>query len=476
MDRKSGVLMHISSLFGDYSIGSFGEEAKVFIDFLKECGFTYWQVLPFCMADQYNSPYQSYSAFGGNPYFVDLNVLHKKGLLTLEELNSAKQKTPYVAEYERLWEERFSLLKTASMRITDRSKIAAFLESNPHIKDFCEFMAFKDANHHLPWNEWDIKEYDEAIYHAWAMIQYEFFTQWQEIKGYANEKGIKLIGDMPIYVSYDSCDVWANQDQFQLSEDGRPTLVAGVPPDYFSEDGQLWGNPLYAWDKMKEDGYRWWCERISHIATLFDAVRIDHFRAFESYWAVPSDAKTAKEGSWKQGPGLEFIQAITKAAGESQIIAEDLGDITPEVHQLVKDSGFPGMRVFQFGFLSHGDSLHKPHHYPKHSVAYTGTHDNNTLLGYLWELPDHLRSEMLAYCGHEGDWGNGCRSIIRMVMASHSDWVILPIQDLLFYGSDTRLNTPGKAEGNWQFRITKEQLDSVDKAYFKELNRRYARE
>ncbi|MBQ7791975.1 MAG: 4-alpha-glucanotransferase, partial [Clostridia bacterium] len=260
-----------------------------------------------------------------------------------------------------------------------------------------------------------------------------------------------------------------------LSEDGKPSLVAGVPPDYFSEDGQLWGNPLYDWGKMKEDGYRWWRDRVSHMATLFDAIRIDHFRGIESYWAVPTDAKTAKEGSWKPGPGIDFIKAIREAAGEAQIIAEDLGDITPEVHALVKESGFPGMRVFQFGFLSYGDSLHKPHHYPKNSVAYTGTHDNNTLLGYLWELPDDLRKNMLLYCGHTCDWGNGCESMIRTVMASHADLAILPIQDLLGYGSDTRLNTPGKAEGNWQYRITKEQLDSIDKNYFRELNERYAR-
>lgn len=475
MDRTSGVLMHISSLFGEYSIGSFGEEAKSFIDFLKECGFTYWQVLPFCMADRFNSPYQSYSAFGGNPYFVDLTTLFEKGLLTKEELESAKQKTPYVCEYERLWEERLSLLKKAAKRVQNSLEIETFIQERPQLEAFCRFMALKEANGHLPWDEWECDTYDEEIYFAWKMIQYEFFTQWQKIKSYANEQGIKLIGDMPIYVSYDSCDVWANREQFSLTEEGKPTLVAGVPPDYFSEDGQLWGNPLYNWDKMKNDGYRWWCDRISHMANMFDAVRIDHFRAFESYWAVPYDAKTAKEGSWKKGPGLEFIRAIRHAAGKSQIIAEDLGDITPEVHQLVKDSGFPGMRVFQFGFLSEGDSLHKPHHYPKNSVAYTGTHDNNTLLGYLWELPDHLRREMLSYCGHEGDWGNGCRSMIRTVYQSHADWVILPIQDLLFYGSDTRLNTPGKAEGNWQFRITKEQLHSIDKAYFKELNHRYAR-
>ncbi len=475
MERKSGVLMPVSSLFGDFSIGGFGEEAEYFIDFLKEAGFGYWQVLPFCVADSYNSPYQSYSAFGGNPYFVDLKRLYQKGLLTQEELQNARQKTPYVCEYDRLHEERFSLLLKASKRVKNRAEIEAFIEKNPHLLQFCRFMALKEKNNQLPWNEWETESYDEDIFFAWQMIQYEFFTRWQEIKTYANDRGIRIIGDIPIYVSYDSCDVWSNQSQYCLDEDGRAKLVAGVPPDYFSADGQLWGNPLYDWDKMKEDGYRWWCDRVSHMATLFDAIRIDHFRGIESYWAVPATAKTAKEGSWKPGPGMDLIKAIKEAAGEAQIIAEDLGDITPEVHKLVKDSGFPGMRVFQFGFLSHGDSLHKPHHFPKNSVAYTGTHDNNTLLGYLWELSDELRREMLNYCGHAGDWGNGCQSIIRTVMASHADLAILPIQDLLGYGSDTRLNTPGKAEGNWQYRITKEQLNSIDKKYFRELNQRYAR-
>lgn len=475
MDRKSGVLMHISSLFGDYSIGSFGEEAEYFIDFLKEAGFSYWQVLPFCMADHFNSPYQSYSAFGGNPYFVDLKRLYKKGLLTKEELDSAMQKTPYVCEFDRLREERFLLLQKAASRVEDCSAMDEFFADQPHLLEFCRFMALKEKNNQLPWNEWTVETYDEDIFFTWKLIQYEFFTRWQEIKTYANDRGIRIFGDIPIYVSYDSCDVWSNQEQYFLSEDKRPTLVAGVPPDYFCEDGQLWGNPLYDWDKMKEDGYRWWRERVSHMATLFDAIRIDHFRGIESYWAVPADAKTAKEGSWKKGPGMELVTAIKEAAKGVEIIAEDLGDITPQVHQLVKESGFPGMRVFQFGFLSHGDSLHKPHHYPQNSIAYTGTHDNNTLLGYLWELSDDLRKNMLSYCGYSGDWGQGCENMIRSVFASHSKLAILPIQDLLGYGSDTRLNTPGKAEGNWQFRITKEQLDSISRQRFRALNECYGR-
>ena len=475
MTRKSGVLMHISSLFGDYSIGSFGSEAKYFIDFLAECGFSYWQVLPFCMVDECNSPYKSYSTFGGNPYFVDLGIIFAKGLITEEELSAHRQQNPYVCEYVRLYHTRVELLKKAASRVKDRSEIEEFAAKDPYISNFCEFMALKDANSELSWWEWKNTTPDPEVVFAWKFIQYEFFTQWAEIKKYANSKGIKIMGDIPIYVSLDSCDVWSNKEQYLLDEEGKPTKVAGVPPDYFSEEGQLWGNPLYNWDVMKQDGYKWWCDRISHMSKMFDAVRIDHFRGIESFWAVPADAKTAKAGSWVKGPGMDLINAIKSVAGDTEIIAEDLGDITPEVYKLVEDSGFPGMRVFQFGFLNDGDSSHKPHNYPSNCVAYTGTHDNNTLLGYLWELDDLSREKMLAYCGHSDRWESGCESIIRTMFQSHAKLVIMPIQDLLGYGSDTRLNIPGKADGNWAYRITREQLDGIDKNRFKQLNKTYAR-
>jgi len=475
MNRKSGVLMHISSLFGDYSIGSFGSEAKYFIDFLEECGFSYWQVLPFCMVDECNSPYKSYSTFGGNPYFVDLNILHKKGLVTDDELISHRQQNPYVTEYVRLYHTRTELLKKAASRISDRNTVEEFIANRPYISKFCEFMALKDVNGELPWWEWHTTIPDEETLFGWKFIQYEFFNQWAEIKKYANSKGIRIMGDIPIYVSLDSCDVWSNQRQYLLDEDGKPTKVAGVPPDYFSAEGQLWGNPLYNWDVMKEDGYKWWRDRISHMSEMFDAVRIDHFRAIESFWAVPASAETAKEGEWIKGPGMDLINAIKEAAGNTEIVAEDLGDITPEVYKLVEESGFPGMRVFQFGFLSDGDSTHKPHNYISNCVAYTGTHDNNTLLGYLWELDNSSREKMLTYCGHNGNWESGCESIIRTMFQSHANLVIMPIQDLLGYGSDTRLNIPGKADGNWAYRVTKEQLDGIDKNRFKLLNTIYHR-
>lgn len=475
-ERKSGVLMHISSLFGDYGIGSFGEGAKEFIDFLKECGFTYWQTLPFCMADDCNSPYQSYSAFGGNPYFIDLDILFKKSLITAEELESQKQSTPYSCEYSRLYHTRFDILLKACERAQNKSEINEFIEKNKYLNDFCEFMGRKAANGGKPWYEWENDSIDNATFEMWKFIQFEFFTEWNEIKKYANEKGIKIIGDVPIYVALDSSDTWGNPQYFMLDRDNVPTSIAGVPPDYFCEDGQKWGNPLYNWEEMKKDGYKWWCDRISHMLTIFDGIRLDHFRGFESYWSIPKDAKTAKEGEWKSGPGIELCEKFKEIAGDKLIIAEDLGDIDDNVRKLVKDSGFPGMNVFQFGFFGDTKSNHMPHNYKENSVSYTGTHDNNTLLGYLWELNENERREMLFYCGYESeDWERGYNNILKTVFESHSGLVIFPIQDLLGYGSDTRLNIPGKADGNWQFRITKDQLNTIDKEKFKKYNRIYGR-
>jgi 4-alpha-glucanotransferase len=470
--------MHISSLNGGYSCGGFGDEAKRFIDFLRRCGFSYWQVLPFGMVDECNSPYKSYSTFGGNPYFIDLEKLREKGLLTSEELDEQRQQTPYICEYTRLYHTRFETLKKASSRVGEsgRATIEAFIESDIYLRDFCVFMSRKRANGELAWFEWTTDEIDEDILFAWKFIQYEFFTQWAEIKHYANSNGIKIIGDVPIYVALDSCDVWGNRRLFCVDDDGRPAFVAGVPPDYFAADGQLWGNPLYDWDEMKKDGYKWWRDRISHALSLFDGVRIDHFRGIESYWAVPGDAVTAREGEWKKGPGMELVKAVSDVAGEKLIIAEDLGDITEDVVRLVEESGFPGMRVFQFAFLSNDDNPHLPHSYINNCVAYSGTHDNNTLLGHLWEMDADSRRVMLRYCGYgSDDWTGGCEAVIRTIFASSAGLVIFPIQDLLGYGSDTRLNIPGKADGNWQFRITQDQLRSIRPEKYAELNRLYKR-
>lgn len=469
--------MHISSLYGSYGCGSFGAEAKEFIDFLSDIGFSYWQVLPFGMIDECNSPYKSYSAFAGNPYFIDLPTLKNEGLITEEELLSARQQTPYSCEFVRLYHTRCELLYKASRRVKDKKPIEDFINEHPYLEEFSRFMALKKSNDEKTWCDFQNTEADPDTVFMWQFIQYKFFSQWQEIKRYAESKSIKIIGDIPIYVSYDSADVWANKELFLLDGEGRASMVAGVPPDYFSKTGQKWGNPLYNWEKMKADGYTWWRERIKHMLKLFDGIRIDHFRGIESFYAVSADSENAINGKWMKGPGKELIEVIKECAGDKLIIAEDLGDITPEVDELLDYSGFPGMRVLQFGFLSDSDSTHLPHNYENNCVAYTGTHDNNTLLGYVWELGTDLRGRLMSYCGHDAsDWNNGYDSIIRTMMASHAGLLILPIQDLLGYGSDTRLNIPGKADGNWQYRVTKEQLDSIDKKKYKDMITLYKRE
>ena len=476
MERKSGVLMHVSSLWGDYSEGSLGAEAREWIDFLADCGFGVWQVLPFCLTDDCNSPYKSNGAFSVNPNFIDLPTLHRLGLLTNEELQNARQKTPYVCEFDRLREERFALLRRAASRLKDWRPVEGFLRSHPQTEAFCRFMALKEANGGKEWNEWTVTEPDEDTLKTWQFTQYEFCCEWAELKAYANSRGVKIIGDIPIYVAYDSADVWANQGLFQLDEKNLPTGVAGVPPDYFCEDGQLWGNPLYDWDAMKKDGYAWWQERIRFMLELFDGVRIDHFRGLESYFSVPAGETTARNGSWIPGPGMDLIRAIEPYCKNKLMIAEDLGVITKEVQALVEESGFPGMRVLQFGFLGDENSPHLPHHYKNHCVAYTGTHDNNTLLGYVWELGEEQRRRMLEYFGFYGaDWNRSYETILRAMFASHAGLLILPVQDLLLYGEDTRINRPGNSRGNWSYRIKREQLWEIRRDTFRGWNRLYGR-
>ena len=477
MKRNSGILMHVSSLWGEYSEGSFGKEAIEWIDFLSSCGFSVWQVLPFCLPDEYHSPYKSFGAFSINPNFIDLPVLEAKGLLTHEELQAAKQHTPYSCEFERLEQERFALLTLASKRVdsAQRQAIASFLQAHPQTAQFCTYMAIRKANGDLPWNEWTHTEPDAEALFTWQFTQYECFSQWHAIKAYANQKGISIVGDVPIYVAYDSADVWANQELFQLNEDGRPTAVAGCPPDYFSEDGQLWGNPLYNWKQMKKDNYAWWRARLQFMLELFDGVRIDHFRGLESYYSIPATATTAREGKWVKGPGMALIRAIEPLCKDKLMIAEDLGDITPAVAALVQKSGYPGMRVLQFAFLGDPNSPHLPHNHDLNCVAYTGTHDNNTLLGYVWEQDDKTRAHIMEYCGYDGDWNACYDAILRTMFASHARLLMLPIQDLLLFGKDTRLNTPGAPNGNWSYRLTREQLASLSPDRFLHWNLLYGR-
>ncbi len=459
MKRESGVLLPITSLWGDYGIGGIGTPAKEWIDFLKDSGFTWWQMLPLCVPDYpSNSPYKSPSAFACNPNLIDLEDLSRRGLLTEAELEAAKQASPYGCEFARLHRERFPLLRLAASRADSdlRDKIASWCDGEPEVAAACDFLGATE---------------DER--YVWRFTQYLFDEQWRDLRAYAREKGVKLLGDIPFYVAPDSADVANHPEQFQLTKDGRLSAVAGVPPDYFSPKGQLWGNPLYNWKAMKADGYAWWKARVRRMLSLFDGLRIDHFRAVESYWSLPADAEDATAGRWVKGPGMDFVKAVKEEAGDNLLIAEDLGDITPAVEKLVEKSGFPGMRVFQFGFDT-PHSPHRIHNYPAHCVCYTGTHDNNTLLGFLFELDEGTRRQVLAYVGADGI-DDGCEKIVSAMLMSHGNLCILPLQDLLRYGRDTRVNVPGEAEGNWGYRVTKEQVQTLSTVWWKEQNTRYGR-
>ena len=474
--RHAGVLMHISTLHGEYSCGGFGQECYDFVDFLAKSGFTVWQTLPFCMPDEHHSPYSSYSAFSLNYLFISLEALKEDGLLTESELKEAKQIVPYTCEFKRLDEERFALLEKAASRVQDKTPIYSFLQSHPYIESFCLFMAKKQENQNQPWTQWSRENFDQKVYETWAFTQYTFLKQWNKVRDYAHQKGISVIGDVPIYLAYDSAEVWSHPEWFDLDENKKQKTAAGCPPDYFSEEGQFWGNPIYRWDEMKKDGFRFWRDRMAFMFELFDGVRLDHFRGFSSYWSISATAKTAKEGKWKKGPGRAFVRAMKEVAEGRLIIAEDLGEATPDVKELLDYSGFPGMRVFQFGFEGESNSSHLPHQYISNTVAYTGTHDNDTLLGYIFGANDGARQRLLAYIGEEGKtWEQACRTVVRQLYASVADRVIFPIQDLLCFGNDTRMNTPGLAAGNWGFRITKEQLFSLDTSHFYKLSDLYGR-
>ncbi len=471
--RAAGVLMPIFALPSGYSSGNFGRCAYAFVDLLAAGGFSYWQVLPFTVPDRFHSPYASPSAFSLNPLFLDLDDLALRGLLTEEELATAREGISYACEYDRLARERLPLLALAASRFTEHEAIRAFLARHPYIEDYCRFEGLKAANADLPWQSFTEKEPDAAVFRTYAFISYIFWEQWSRLKAYANERGISIIGDIPIYVSLDSADVFFRPELFALKEDGYPTGVAGVPPDYFSEDGQMWGNPLYNWEKMKEDGFAFWRARIRHMLSLFDGVRLDHFRGFDTYFDIPFPAENARDGVWREGPRFAFVDMLNEEAGDSLLIAEDLGDLCPSVAELLAYSGFPGMRVFAFA-LDGEASHHIPYRYPHNTVAYSGTHDNNTLLGFFHVLPEEKRTAFYRYCGYHGNnLHEGCRAALETLYASHAGLVILPIQDLLFFGADTRFNTPGRAEGNWKFRVTEEQMLSVDTEYFATLCARY---
>ena len=484
--------MPISSLPSPHGIGTLGAEARKFVDFLADAGQSWWQILPVGPTSYGDSPYQSFSAYAGNPYFVDLDLLCEDGLLTPAEVNSVNWGTdPAKVDYSAIYNSRFPLLHLAMERGWERDadKVAAFSEENASwLPDYALFMAVKRHFGMQSWTEWpdeDIRlrrpeavaRYQEELaddIRLFTYIQYLFFRQWEDLRSYAHEKGIGIIGDLPIYVAMDSADVWADPRAFQLDERNVPAEVAGVPPDYFTADGQLWGNPLYDWNAMKADGYTWWIRRIAGASRLYDILRIDHFRGLESYWAVPYGETTAKIGRWVKGPGMDLIGVLTEKFPNIQFIAEDLGYLTPEVRQLLEDSGLPGMKVLEFAFDSREAANYLPHTYPRHCVCYAGTHDNATLMGWKDEAAPADIAMARQYLGlndEEGfHWG-----VLRGGQSSVADLFVAQMQDYLGLGSEARMNTPGILGGNWQWRMLSGQITDALTARIAGMARLYGR-
>ena len=465
--RESGILMHISSLPGPYGIGSMGKPAHDFVDFLEKAGQRCWQILPLNPTGYGDSPYQSCSAYAGNHYLIDLDALVQDGLLQQQELTAINWCAGEDAvDFGILYRHRLSVLRTAYRRFSGSPDFDRFCRENSlWLPDFALYMALKDHFNGKPWHQWDdpIKfRQPEAIWQArqelkdetrfYCFVQYLFFRQWNQLRSYAHTKNIRIIGDVPIYVPYDSADVWSNPELFQLDAQLNPTMVAGVPPDGFTEDGQLWGNPLYRWDTLKQNGYSWWLSRLAAAEKLYDMIRLDHFRGFESYWAVPYGEETARNGHWVKGPDMDFLGTVKRQFPHLPMIAEDLGYLTPEVLQMRDNSGFPGMKVLEFAFDSREPSDYLPHSYPHNTVCYTGTHDNMTCRQWLETASDEAidyAAEYMHLTQEEGYvWG-----MIRTAFSSVADLCIIQMQDYLELGADARMNCPGtQSASNWTWR------------------------
>ena len=476
MDRSSGILMPMSALPSNYGIGTMGKCAYKFVDFLKAAGQKYWQLLPLGPTSYGDSPYSSFSTFAGNPYFIDLDMLVKDGLLKSSELKRFDWGgDPAHVEYGRIYDSRFKVLRLAYS--CGASVLAAELDrfrrdNASWLENYALYMSLKAHFGMSGWTEWpeeDIRLHKhEAVEKYTALlsedisfhvfIQYLFYRQWNALRDYAHENGVNFIGDIPIYVALDSADVWSEPHFFQLDENNVPLEVAGVPPDAFTDEGQLWGNPLYDWDAMRADGYGWWIRRIEGARKLYDVIRIDHFRGFESYWAVPYGEETAKNGHWKPGPGMGLVSVLMSWFHDLSFIAEDLGYVTPEVRKLLSDSGLPGMRILQFAFDAHGESDYLPHRCCSNSVCYIGTHDNDTVMGWLSTMSgdDRKFAERYMHITPDEGW---CWGMIRTGMSTVSDLFVMQMQDLLELPGSCRVNTPGTTGSNWQWRMLPGALD-----------------
>ena len=491
--RRNGMLLPIASLPSPYGIGGFSKEAYEFIDLLEETGQKLWQILPLGPTSYGDSPYQSFSTFAGNPYFIDLDTLVEKGWLTKEacEASDYGDNESYI-DYGRIYNSRFVLLKQAFLNsdVLSDEKFAEFCKANQHwLPDYALYMALKNQNDGKSWIEWEEeirlrkpeaveyykKELEEEC-NFYEFLQYEFHEQWTKVKEYAHEKGIQIVGDVPIYVAFDSADTWANPELFQLDEKNLPLGVAGCPPDAFSATGQLWGNPLYNWAYHKKTGYDWWLKRIAYCFDLYDIVRIDHFRGFDEYYSIPYGDETAVNGHWEKGPGMDLFNTVKEKLGELDIIAEDLGFLTESVFQLLKDSGYPGMKVLQFAFDPSEDSDYLTYKYQRNCVVYTGTHDNDTTAGWFEKLSDEDREVALRYMNsfytpkEEQHW-----DLIALAMRSTADTCIIPVQDFLGLGSEARINMPSTLGDNWKWRMTKGAFSEELKEKIRRMTKLYGR-
>lgn len=491
--RSSGLLLHPTSLPGRFGIGDLGEEAYRFVDFLADSGQQMWQVLPLGPTGFGDSPYQCFSAFSGNPLLISPEKLIEEELLSPADVRDTPSFPAHRVDYGPVIEFKKALLQRSFERFKahatpdQREEVEVFGEQHRGwVHDYALFMALKDAHGGAVWNTWEpeiasrkpeaVERWrqrcsDAALFYIYLQVQ--FFKQWSALKHYAHTRGIRVIGDLPIFVAHDSADVWAYPDLFYLDEQGRPTVVAGVPPDYFSATGQLWGNPLYQWEVLAQRGYAWWIERFKGAFAMVDIVRVDHFRGFEAYWEVPAREKTAVHGRWVRGPGAELFHAVQQALGSLPIIAEDLGIITPEVTALRDQFGFPGMKVLQFAFTG-PDNTHLPHHFPRNVVAYTGTHDNDTAVGWFTgsSTPEE-RAYALQYLGTDGrqiHW-----DLIRLAFGSVADVAIVPVQDVLGLGTEARMNFPSRASGNWSWRYMPDRLTDEVEGRLGELTAIYGR-